>query len=118
RLLAEGHAIGNHTYNHLNGWKSATDVYLQDVKKASAVIDSHLFRPPYGRIRLAQSRSLQHVMKKKYVKVVMWDVLSADFDTSISPEACVDNVLKHVETGSIIVFHDSDKSFVNLKYAF
>ena len=117
QILAGGHAVGNHTYHHLNGWKTEKNTYLKDVAKASAVIDSHLFRPPYGRISLRQAKSLENVIKKDNVKVVMWDVLSADFDNSIAPETCVHNVLAHVEPGSVVVFHDSVKAFANLKYA-
>jgi peptidoglycan/xylan/chitin deacetylase (PgdA/CDA1 family) len=74
-----------------------------------------LFRPPYGRITSAQAQGLAKAMKDKNAKVIMWDVLSADFDRSISPEQCVRNVLKNVSPGSVIVFHDSEKAFVNLE---
>ena len=116
QIIAAGHAVGNHTYHHLNGWKTANNIYLKDVEKASTVIDAHLFRPPYGRIRFGQAKSLKYVMKKNNVKVVMWDVLSADFDASVSPETCAANVLANVESGSIVVFHDSEKAFRNLKH--
>ncbi len=117
RVLADGHAVGNHTYHHLNGWKTSLLPYLEDVVKASSVIDSHLFRPPYGRIKRKQAKALKNIIKKSNVKIVMWDVLSADFDNSISPETCADNVLKNVEPGSVVVFHDSEKAFPNLKYS-
>ena len=116
-ILAEGHAVGNHTFSHPNGWHTATDAYVDDTKKAAAIIDSSLFRPPYGRIKKNQARKLPGATGKKNVKVVMWDVLSADFDASITPEQCAGNVLKRAERGSIIVFHDSEKAFRNLQFA-
>ena len=117
QILAEGHRTGNHTYSHCNGWKTPATEYLQDVAKAGAVIDSTLFRPPYGRIRKVQASGLSTVLKKQPVTVIMWDVLSADFDASIAPETCAGIVLKYVRPGSIVVFHDSEKAFKNLRYA-
>ena len=117
RILEEGHKVGNHTHNHLNGWKTRSQVYLEDVSKASGYIDSALFRPPYGRIRFSQSKRLSSFMKKQNTKIVMWDVLSGDFDLSISPEHCAQNVLYSSKPGSIIVFHDSSKAFPRIKYA-
>lgn len=117
RILEEGHTVGNHTHNHLNGWKTKNQVYLEDISKASGYIDSSLFRPPYGRIKLSQSNRLSLFMKKQNTKVVMWDVLSGDFDLSISPEYCAENVLRTSKPGSIIVFHDSSKAFPRIKYA-
>ncbi len=117
RILLEGHTVGNHTHNHLNGWKTKNQVYLEDVSKASGYIDSSLFRPPYGRIRFSQSKRLPSFMKKQNTKIVMWDVLSGDFDLSISPEYCAENVLRSSKPGSIIVFHDSNKAFPRIKYA-
>jgi len=115
RILNEGHAVGNHTQNHLNGWKAPAGRYLADVKEASVHIDSNLFRPPYGRITMKQSSGLSEAMGKK-VKVIMWDVLSGDFDRSIKPERCLENVIKNTISGSVIVFHDSEKAFCNLLY--
>jgi peptidoglycan/xylan/chitin deacetylase (PgdA/CDA1 family) len=117
RILEEGHAVGNHTHSHLNGWKTKNQVYLQDISKASGYIDSTLFRPPYGRISFSQSKRLSLFMKKPNTKVVMWDVLSGDFDLSISPEHCTENVLRSSRPGSIIVFHDSSKAFPRIKSA-
>jgi peptidoglycan/xylan/chitin deacetylase (PgdA/CDA1 family) len=117
KIKAEGHAVGNHTYTHPNGWKTPDEDYLADVKKAGALIDSELFRPPYGRIRRGQAKRLASTLKKANVTVVMWDVLSADFDRSVTPEACAKIVLDRVEAGSVVVFHDSDKAFPNLQYA-
>lgn len=117
QILAAGHRTGNHTYSHPNGWKTETTAYLEDVKKASAVIDSDLFRPPYGRIKRRQAAGISRAMDKKNFRVIMWDVLSADFDVNFSPERCAGIVLKHVRPGSIVVFHDSEKAFPNLRVA-
>ncbi len=117
QILAAGHRTGNHTYSHPNGWKTATPAYLQDVRKAGDLIDSMIFRPPYGRITQKQAAGLAKTLQKPNVAVVMWDVLSADFDLSISPQACAGIVLKHVRPGSIVVFHDSEKAFRNLQIA-
>jgi peptidoglycan/xylan/chitin deacetylase (PgdA/CDA1 family) len=114
-ILNRGHTVGNHTYNHLNGWKTANAKYLQNILEAGKYIDSTLFRPPYGRISLKQHRQLQ-AMDKPF-KVVMWSVLSGDFDLSITPEQCLKTVLKNTESGSVVVFHDSEKAFEKLRYA-
>ncbi len=118
KLIAEGHSIGNHTMNHANGWKSQTNDYIESVKNCAAVLagkklSSLLFRPPYGKIKKAQSKILRNLG----YKIVMWDVLSADFDQSITPEKCLENVTKNVKSGSVIVFHDSIKASQNLKFA-
>jgi len=117
QIIREGHSIGNHTYNHLNGWKANNDDYLNDIALAANEIDSYLFRPPYGRITSFQAKQLKTVMKGKEPKVIMWDVLSGDFDTSCSPQQCLANVLFASVPGSIIVFHDSEKAFPRLEYA-
>lgn len=109
-----GHAIGNHTYNHLKGWKTADNIYLENMLKADEQLKTNLFRPPYGRIKRSQIKLLKSV--KPDIKIVMWDVLSGDFDINLSPEKCLQNVLKHTESGSIIVFHDSLKAFDRLEY--
>lgn len=110
KIQGVGHSVGNHSFHHFNGWKTDTESYVDDVRKAGAVIDSHLFRPPYGKIKRSQSRLLL-----KDFKIVMWDVLSYDFDVTVSPEQCYQNVVRNVRPGSIIVFHDSEKAFSNLK---
>ncbi len=116
RILNEGHAVGNHTYNHVNGWKVDAAAYCADVEKAAVPIKSNLFRPPYGRIKKSQFEGLKRAMNCT-LKVIMWDVLSADFDEKITPEICALNVTRHVRPGSVVVFHDSEKTSRNLKYA-
>lgn len=114
-ILSEGHAVGNHTQHHLNGWKADTDKYVRDVMQAQEIIGSSLFRPPYGRIRREQARIIKDELQPQELMVVMWTVLSCDFDRKFSPERCARNVLKNVEPGSIIVFHDSEKAEENLR---
>jgi peptidoglycan/xylan/chitin deacetylase (PgdA/CDA1 family) len=117
KIMDQGHAVGNHTYHHLKGWNTTTDVYLNDVERTQHLIaqatSSKLFRPPYGKFRISQAKQL---MAKGY-KIVLWDVLSYDWDRGISPEKCLKNVLEKASDGSIIVFHDSLKASQNLKYA-
>jgi peptidoglycan/xylan/chitin deacetylase (PgdA/CDA1 family) len=116
RIITEGHAVGNHTQHHLNGWKTDTEAYLKDVAKASTIIDSTLFRPPYGKIKRRQAKSILHGNNLQKMQVIMWDVLSADFDKNMSPEKCLQHVMQHATAGSIIVFHDSEKAYRNLFY--
>jgi peptidoglycan/xylan/chitin deacetylase (PgdA/CDA1 family) len=117
QILDEGHAVGNHTYNHPNGWETPIEEYLNDIKQASKYIQSNLFRPPYGRIKRKQARLVKEAMNNETTRIIMWDVLSADFDTSFSPQSCLDNVIRNCTNGSIVVFHDSEKAFRNLKYS-
>ena len=145
RLLSEGHSVGNHTFNHLNGWKTQTAEYVKNVEKSerwmqdakygmkqdesrlkeeefsqldtskfSPTIENQksLFRPPYGRIKSSQAK----ILHEKGYKIVMWDIISYDFDASISPEKCLQNVLENIQAGSIIVFHDSLKAEKNLRH--
>ncbi|GAA4737727.1 polysaccharide deacetylase family protein [Flavisolibacter ginsenosidimutans] len=114
-LTKQGHSVGNHTQRHLNGWKTDKETYLKDVAEAAKVINANLFRPPYGKLKSEQAKGLSAAMQRKNLKVIMWDVLSADFDAKTSPETCIKNVLKNVAPGSIVVFHDSEKAFRNLK---
>jgi len=111
----EGHAIGNHTFNHLNGWHTDDKTYLDNFLQADELIGSKLFRPPYGRIKRAQVKLLQQA--KPGIKIVMWNVLSADFDAATSPEKCLDNVIKNVKGGEIVLFHDSLKARERMEYA-
>ncbi len=116
----DGHAIGNHTFSHVKGWVTQNKSYDKEVEKCEEIIQntatsqriSKLFRPPYGKIKPAQSRRL----RRKGYKIIMWDVLSADYKQSITKEKCLENVLLNIESGSIIVFHDSVKAAQNLKY--
>lgn len=114
RIKAEGHIVGNHTFNHLNGWKTKRNDYLKNFNLCEKEINtSNLFRPPYGKITPLQAKSIL----KMGNKIVMWDVLSYDFDNKISPQKCLNNIVKNTESGSIIVFHDSLKAEHNLRYA-
>lgn len=117
RILKEGHAIGNHTQTHRNGWKTRDADYLVDVKHAQERLDTPLFRPPYGRITRFQAAEVKKILGPS-AQIIMWDVLSADFDEKISGEQCLENVLRHVRPGSIVVMHDSAKAWPRLSYAF
>lgn len=112
RVLNEGHSVGNHTFNHLNGWASENIPYFHNVRHCARQINSDLFRPPYGRLRPKQAQFLQ-----RHYRIVMWDVLSGDFDVNISEEQCLQNVIKNTNPGSIVVFHDSEKANNKLRYA-
>ena len=116
RILAEGHSVGNHTQHHPNGWQVPTARYIDNIREAAQHIDSTLFRPPYGRIKGEHLPYINDLFHGK-AQVIMWDVLSADFDTGFSPERCLQNVLKNTVPGSIIVFHDSEKAYPNLAYS-
>jgi peptidoglycan/xylan/chitin deacetylase (PgdA/CDA1 family) len=119
KVVAEEHSIGNHTFNHLNGWKTSSQNYIENAKlyevehNKQNTPNSKLFRPPYGKIKPSQSK----ILRKLGYKIIMWEVLSEDYDRSVSPEQCLENVLKNVTSGSIIVFHDSQKANRNLEYA-
>lgn len=117
QVLDGGHSIGNHTYSHLNAWKTGASEYLADVARASDLITSNLFRPPYGRITPFIAKNLPQAMKGQKPRVIMWDVLSADFDTKITPQRCLENVIWNIRPGSIITFHDSAKAFPRLEYS-
>jgi peptidoglycan/xylan/chitin deacetylase (PgdA/CDA1 family) len=111
RILAEGHLTGNHTYNHLNGWNTDSRKYLKNLVHCSQVVQSRYFRPPYGRLKKSQSSTI-----RKQYQIVMWDVLSGDFDRATPPEKCLENTLRNSREGSLVVFHDSEKAKVNLQY--
>jgi len=114
-VLADGHRVGNHTMYHANGWKTENDVYAAEVTKAASLIDSNLFRPPYGRIKKAQIKAL--TSEPQPYKIIMWSILSGDFDTAIDGEKCFQNIIRRIKPGSIIVFHDSAKALPRLQYA-
>lgn len=109
QVLEDGHMVGNHTYNHVQGLKMGNRKYYENVDKANRLIGSNLFRPPHGWLRRAQYKSLS----RRY-KIVMWDVISCDYNPAVSPKECLRNVLKYVRPGSIITFHDSIKAENNL----
>ena len=110
----DGHSIGNHTFNHLKGWKTDNKTYIENFLKADELLHSDLFRPPYGRIKKSQAKLIRKT--KPDTKIIMWDVLSGDFDPELKPETCLQHVLRHTRNGSIIVFHDSLKAYDRLEY--
>jgi len=124
QIIDANHTIGNHSHNHLNGWKVPRNLYFDNVEKCQSIIRNHnsskikrlkttkLFRPPYGKIKRLQAKAL---LKLGY-KIIMWTVLSGDFDLNIPKEKCLEHVIKHTNNGSIIVFHDSKKAFNHLKF--
>lgn len=132
QLKTDGHAIGNHTFNHLKGWKTDDDIYLSNFLKCQELTQTDLFRPPYGRIKKSQIKKVSNeyqIANRKnqndsqtslpnypQLNIIMWDVLSGDFDPSLSPEKCLHNVLKHTENGSVVVFHDSLKAWDRLEF--
>lgn len=119
RIISEGHKTGNHTFHHLNGWNTKTSDYIANFKLCETELlklnteFSFIFRPPYGKIKPRQSKGIRQLN----YKIIMWDVLSYDFDVTQSPEKCLKNVILNTTQGSIIVFHDSLKAENNLRYA-
>jgi len=112
QMLSAGHRPGNHTYNHLSGWKTKNDLYFKNIEQCASKVDSTMFRPPYGAIALSQYNYLE----PKY-RIILWDVLCGDFDPANSKERCFGNVVKHAIEGSIVVFHDSVKAADKVLYA-
>lgn len=117
KILSKQHSVGNHTYSHLKGWRTPTKTYINNTEACRmklnsqfAIQNSQIFRPPYGKITPWQSFKL----RKLGYKIIMWDVLSKDYAASISAEMCYENVIKNVSSGSIIVFHDSNKAKENV----
>ncbi|RAW01613.1 polysaccharide deacetylase family protein [Pseudochryseolinea flava] len=118
KIVDDGHAIGNHTFNHLNGWKTSAEKYLDNVQQCDTIMDSQpvlsknrrLFRPPYGRITRKQIKGLPSC------SIIMWDVLSMDYNKYLSPESCLRNTINACRSGSIVVFHDSYKAERNMTY--
>lgn len=113
RIVAEGHSVGNHTFHHLNGWKTDTYAYMKDVEKADFLIHSNLFRPPYGKL----SRNQRELLTDMGKQIVMWDVLTRDYDPKVTKEQCLNYVLDYARKGSVIVFHDNLKAQENMKFA-
>lgn len=103
--LDAGHSIGNHTMHHLDGWKTDNLPYFHNIRHCAKQVPGSLFRPPYGRIKPSQAQFLQ-----RHYQIVMWDVLSGDFDPALTAEDCFQNVVRNVRPGSIVVFHDSLKA--------
>ncbi|MBK6389611.1 MAG: polysaccharide deacetylase family protein [Saprospiraceae bacterium] len=112
KIIDQGHSVGNHTFNHLNGWQTDHLPYFHDVRHCANLVLSSLFRPPFGRLKPAQIQFLQ-----RHYRIIMWDVLSGDFDQEITKEQCLRNVIDNTVEGSIVVFHDSIKAKKNLSYA-
>lgn len=113
RILDEGHAVGSHTFKHINGWKTSYEDYIADVKKASEVIKTKIFRPPYGKITPMQLKFVRTELK---YRLVMWDILSKDFVRELPEQDCFYNVIDYAKPGSVIVFHDSLKTARKLQY--
>lgn len=121
RIIDEGHQVGNHTFNHLNGWKSSNQAYFENIFQGAKYIDSNLFRPPYGRITKFQIKLLQddtrQIHQHPSFKIIMWTVLSGDFDLNLSPQKCLQHVMLNARPGNIIVFHDSTKAWERMSFA-
>jgi peptidoglycan/xylan/chitin deacetylase (PgdA/CDA1 family) len=114
QIIDAGHSAGNHSQQHLNGWKSGDEEYIRDIRDASIYFKSNLFRPPYGRIKKTQARLLKQFNPN--IKIVMWNILSGDWDEKLKPERCLERVLAKTTAGNIIVFHDTDKAFARLEF--
>ena len=112
KVIEEGHSVGNHTFNHLSGWATENISYFHNIRHCARMVPSGLFRPPYGKMKPSQVHFLQ-----RHYRIIMWDVLSGDFDKDIKPEDCAQNVIQHAGPGSIVVFHDSLKAEANLRFA-
>ena len=116
KVINEGHAIGNHTFNHLNGWKNEQHHYIKNFERCEQIFSdlgatTNLFRPPYGKIKSSQANFIL-----KTHRIIMWDLLSADFSPKISKETCLEQTLKYSRPGSIILFHDSIKTIDKLRF--
>ena len=111
RICDEGHAVGNHTYNHLNGWKTGTNRYITDVEQTRTLVQGSLFRPPYGKLTWRQYRYL-----RKHYRIVIWDVMCGDYDPASSPGLCYERIRRYAVPGSVIVFHDSEKTTGKVPY--
>ncbi len=108
-IISDGHRVGNHTYNHLNGFQTNTNEYISNTELAAELIHSNLFRPPYGRIKRMQIQELSSIYD-----IVMWSILTGDFSSSLNPNKAIKQIQKLTRSGSIVVFHDSQKAFSNL----
>ncbi|MBD1392770.1 polysaccharide deacetylase family protein [Mucilaginibacter glaciei] len=115
QVKADGHTIGNHTFNHLKGWDTDSIRYLENFLEADKLLDTSLFRPPFGRIKREQVKLLKNA--RPDLQIIMWNILSADFDINLSPEKCLSNVINNTGAGDIVLFHDSLKAFDRMQYA-
>jgi len=111
QVVAAGHSVGNHSYSHPNGWATDSISYFHNIRHCARLVNTSLFRPPYGRLMPKQAQFLQ-----RHYQIIMWDVLSGDFDPNISKEKCLANVTRNVKPGSIVVFHDNIKAKEKLEY--
>jgi len=111
-IINDGHAIGNHTFHHLNGWHTAPGAYMFDVHRCRELADTRLFRPPYGRFT-----PTQYFLLRKDFRFILWSVLTRDFDRYTTPEQCLKNAIDYSHSGSIVVFHDSLKAMEKVRYA-
>lgn len=112
RIIREEHQVANHSMTHINGFKHSTANYVREANECRKLVNTSLFRPPYGRMKRTQYKAL---MKQDF-KIVMWDVISYDYE-KISPEACAGKAIKYSKNGSIVLFHDNIKAEANVKYA-
>jgi peptidoglycan/xylan/chitin deacetylase (PgdA/CDA1 family) len=113
QLLDRGHSVGNHTFNHMNGWKTEDETYMENIHLCDRqlMLETNLFRPPYGRMKSSQIKLIPD-----HRKIIMWDVLSGDFSPHITPEVCLKKTIKYTRPGSIVLFHDSVKASKNMQY--
>jgi len=110
-IIREGHSVGNHSYSHKNGWCTHSNVYIADVEKCNQYVNAKFFRPPYGKLKPSQLQQL----KQKY-SIILWSLISGDFDINLKKEKCLDAVLNYTKSGTIIVFHDSLKAKEKLEF--
>lgn len=117
RILREKHAVGNHTFDHMDGWRNTASKYLDSTLRCQDVMadnnSNKLFRPPYGKMKRTQ---LKQLLEQGY-SIIMWDVITGDFDKHTSPQQCLSNAIAGIRNGSIVVFHDNIKAEGNLRYA-
>jgi len=112
QVRQDGHTIGNHTFHHLNGWKTPPGAYIEDVMRCREYFTTRLFRPPYGRFSPAQ-----YFLLRKDFRFVLWSVLTGDYSKSVTPDQCLENAIGNTGNGSVVVFHDNLKAVENVRYA-